>query len=98
MKYNYNTNDIIERLKTFYREIQESEEITFYTENDIFTVPSDDSNICTFHSYKNICDEWLNTDIYETSEFYRDYKDIEQKQFDKERYYDYKRRLWFVTY
>ena len=98
MKYNYNTNDIIERLKMFDKEVQESEEITFYTENDIFTVPSDDSNICTFHSYENICDEWLNTDIHETSEFYRDSNNKEKMKEDKKEYYDYKRRLWFVTF
>lgn len=75
----------------------ENEEITFFTENEEITV-STDSGIQLYSDYEGLCNEWLNTDIHESDKDYRNPFNIEQMEYDKQSYYDYKKGVWFDLY
>lgn len=71
--------------------------ITFYTQDENITI-STGCIICLFSTYKELCDEWLNTGISENDkECFRDYKDQINKERDRKEYYDYKKEIWFVV-
>lgn len=75
----------------------ENEEITFFTENETITVPTD-SDIQLYADYEELCNEWLNTGIHESDKDYRDPFNIEQMEYDKKIYYDFKKGVWFDLY
>ena len=75
----------------------ENEEITFFTEKEIITV-STDSGIQLYSDYEGLCNDWLNTDIDKSDKYYRNPFNIEQMEYDKKSYYDYKKGVWFDLY
>lgn len=77
--------------------IETHNEITFYIQDENITTPTGCS-ICLYSTYKELCDEWLNTGISETdTKCFRDYKDQIKKEHDRKEYYDYKKEIWFVV-
>ena len=88
----------IEQLNKLYNKVEENQNITFYTENEIFTVkPSECVHISFYENYQELCDEWLNTGVPLNDECYRDKNSLKQMNIDKASYYDYKKSLWFVV-
>ncbi|OEK59113.1 hypothetical protein [Staphylococcus equorum] len=69
----------------------EQDEITFYTKDGIFTCET--GGVHTYHEYKDLCDEWLNTGVFEGEAGFRTSK---HKESDRDTYYDYKKGIWFA--
>lgn len=90
-------NNTVKYVNEVFNYIEENEEITFYTETEIFTV-STNSDIMLFSDYEELCKEWLNTGIHESDKDYRNFLDIEKMKYDKKTYYDYKKNIWFDVY
>ena len=90
-------NNTVKYVNEVFNYIEENEEITFYTETEIFTV-STNSDIMLFSDYEGLCSEWLNTDIHESDKDYRNPFNIEKMKNDKKTYYDYKKNVWFDVY
>lgn len=79
----------------FLEGLEETDEITMYTADEIFTAMV--GNIHWFFSYYEMCDEWFNTGIPADDFCYRDADDAEQMEKDKREFYDYKKKLWFFA-